>query len=201
MATVIGPVVAPAGTVTVIWVEVALKLPLAALTPLNLMSFTPWNRAPVITTTDPTVPLVTPVWPRKVKLVIEGLGTIKTLKDCTSTEFLDKSVGVKVDLMTRSPRVGLNHEQMAATATPPDGFTVTSGHAAMSINSAPATLTWNLTTPGVGVVAETVKVSEIAKLTLNAEDAVELATTFSGVTVKTVLAGLITPDAVPGVTV
>jgi len=77
VSTVIFPVLAPAGTVTVICVEVALNDPVGALTPSNLTALKPWKFCPVITKTFPTLPIfVSTLFPLTLKSVILGLATI-----------------------------------------------------------------------------------------------------------------------------
>src|SRR3974377_1509968 len=67
--TLIVPLVAPVGTVAVIWVAEFTAKELA-LVPLNFTAVAPVKLAPVITTLVPTGPLVGE------KLVIEGAGTV-----------------------------------------------------------------------------------------------------------------------------
>ena len=59
VVNVIGPVVAPKGTVTVAWVADARKV-FSAETEPNLISVIPVKFPPVITTTEPGDPVVTP---------------------------------------------------------------------------------------------------------------------------------------------
>jgi hypothetical protein len=82
VVTAIGPVVAPAGTVAVIWVEeLTVKL---ALVPLNLTEVAPARLVPAITTLVPTGPLV------GLKLVIVEEVTLK------AAMLVAVSVGVKM---------------------------------------------------------------------------------------------------------
>ena len=57
VVTVIGPVVAPVGTVAVIWVE-ELTVKLVALAPLKVTAVAPVKPAPVMVTLVPTGPLL-----------------------------------------------------------------------------------------------------------------------------------------------
>jgi len=69
VVTEMGPVVAPVGTVKVIW-EIAFTVKLLAMVPLNLTAETPVKLVPVRITAVPTAPLL------GLKLVIVGATTV-----------------------------------------------------------------------------------------------------------------------------
>ncbi len=113
----------------------------------------PVKLPPVIVTTVPAGPVVTPLWPRTWKLVINGRATTIVSIIFGSTASL-AFVGVRVTVMRTLPVVGLVQGHTAAPAV-----IVTDAQPDISEAVPPFTLTLKLIEPLVAVVAVIVRVS------------------------------------------